>query len=396
LRPPAPLSPISRFRFAANCFLRDIHARNKTYEWRSVLLLREDRKAYIEGFKLKELGQASLEDLAKVELLERSLGYDHLRWFRAIARRELYAEQLKRSYSKSSEPAQPAGWFGWFWAGGRQLEEEELEIQEDEIKALYEAIDYNDSLQSETSLPPTAKLFGINFELGSGSVSVSQDKPLMQLQFFALFASILKRPKSLRCEVELVDLSLIESLVTDSLMPTLLRAKSPSTKDADEEPVFSVVFDQLPVNPDAEYEVRLKMRPLEVCVSHQAFALLQNFFVKGDNKEAFSSFSAATQSQLQELASKTRIGLEQAITRHKAVDWFVDVEAPIVTIPLDCCDKDLFLFVLDLGRLSVRSQLVTKRQRIELKAKLTEDLTRINIGLYDRLDIQLNQAKVRY
>ena len=237
---------------------------------------------------------------------------------------------------------------------GNNWRGEGLEIQEEDVKALYETIDYNDSLQSETSLPSTAKLFGINFELGSGSVTVSHDKPLMQLQFFALFASILKRPKSLRCEVELDDLSLTESLVKDSLMPTLLKAKSSSTKDADEKPVFSVVFDQLPVNPDAEYEVRLKMRPLEVCVSHQAFAQLQSFFIRGDNKEAFSSFSAATQSQLQELASKTRIGLEQAITKHKAVDWFVDVEAPIVTIPLDCCDKDLFLFVLDLGRLSVR------------------------------------------
>lgn len=266
-------------------------------------------------------------------------------------------------------------------------------IQEEDLKALYETIDYNEALQPETSLPSTAKLFGINFELGSGSVTVSKDKPLMQLQFFALFASILKRPKSLRCEIELNDLSLIESLVKDSLMPTLLRAKSSSTKDADEKPVFSVVFDQLPVNPDAEYEVRLKMRPLEVCVSHQAFVLLQNFFVRSD-KEAFRSFSVATQSQLQELASKTRIGLEQAIARHKAVDWFVDVEAPIVTIPLDCCDKDLFLFVLDLGRLSVKSQLVTKKQRVELKAKLTEDLTRLSTGLYDRLDIQLNQAKV--
>lgn len=358
-----------------------------------MILLRESRKKYIEYFKRMELDQASLEDLSQIELLERSLGYDHLRWFRAIARRELYAEQLRRNYSKSSEPVQRSGWFGWLWSSGRQSEGG-LEIQEEDVKALYETIDYNDSLQPETSLLPTAQLFRINFELGSGSVTVSRDRPLMQLQFFALFASILRRPKSLRLEVELTDLSLTESLVKDSLMQTLLKTKSASTKDADEKPVFSVMFDQLPVNPDAEYEVRLKMRPLEICINHQAFAHLQNFFVGGRNKEAFSSFSAATQSQLHELASKTRIGLEQAITNHKAVDWFVDVEAPIVTIPLDCCDKNSFLFILDLGRLSVRSSLVTKKQRLELKAKLTEDLTRVNIGLYDRLDIQLNHAKV--
>ena len=121
----------------------------------------------------------------------------------------------------------------------------------------------------------------------------------------------------------------------------------------------------------------------------------QSFFIGGDNKEAFGSFFAATQSKLQELASKTRIGLEQAITRHKAVDWFIDIEAPIVTIPVDCCDKEALLFILDLGRLSVRSSLVTRKQRMELKTKLTEDLTRLNVGLYDRLDVRLNHAKLQ-
>ena len=278
LRPSDPLTPISRLRFAASCFLRDIQRRNKTYEWASVLLLRERRKAYVEKFKRKELGMDSVEDNAQLEELERSLSYEHLRWFRAIARREIHAEELRKAQVKSQEPEQPKGWFGWLWSSGRSSGEgEEWKVGEEDVKALYETIDYNEALQVEISLPPTAKLFGINFELGSGSVMVSKDQPLMQFRFFTLFASILKRPKSLRFEMALTDLSLTESLVIGSLMPTLLKAKASLTKEVDEGSVFSIVFDQLPVNPDAEYEIRLKMRPLEVCASHRAFAPVSKF-----------------------------------------------------------------------------------------------------------------------
>lgn len=302
---------------------------------------------------------------------------------------------MERRRQATPEPQAQIGWFGWLFSGRRQSSEDDVMIEEKDVKAFYETIDYDESMPapSDLDLPPSTKLFQLSFELGSGSFSLAKEyqQNVLQFQFVGLCVGILKRPKTLKVDVELADLFLLQSLVPRSHMPTLVK---PKEVDDHNGLLFKLTWDQLPTNPDAEYELRLQMKPLEVVLDMQAFEKLTEYFVSGRNKQAVDSFVSATESHFHELASKTRIGLEQAISKHKSVDLFVDIEAPIVFVPLDCTDLKSLIFVLDLGRVSIRSQLVTKQQREELKTRLSEDISRISAMYYDRMEVVLKHAKV--
>lgn len=331
-----------------------------------------------------------------------------------------------------------------------------IEEQERDLKALFDTIDYDEQVVARAENnntfagtafdtdDPEARLFRVKFALGSGSLCIANVVNLpgksviedgLEAVFSGLNVSIIKRPGSVRLEVALEQLSVRQALVQGSLLPTLLQVKnlsegpscsplllrpatsspespSPSHPSTQNEPdirqmLLKIAWDTLPRNKDAEYEVSVELKPLHVVLDRAVFVGLGDFFTGGRNRQTLATFGqdAAAAAALQDLAAKTRAGIESSIRQHRSVDWFVDAEAPVVSLPVgDSACPAGRIFVLDLGKLSVRSKLLTRAQR--------ESLQKLNFSsppsgnnnaasealtcCYDRLDVQLRHAQLTW
>ena len=392
LRPKELVTPRQKFLFSIQCFIQNFRSKALPYTQKSLLKACKMRRDYIRLFKLSQLGKASLEELAEIDEIQRQASFQQLRLFRALARRELHSERLIEA---KLPPPKPKGWFGG-WFSSAVLQEEAQEIKDEEVKALYDTIDYDESEEEVliSDLPATTQLFSIGFELAMGSFKlIDKTEELAQLSFLGLSSSLLKRPKSVRFEIELMDLLLLENIVPSSLYKTLVKPKT--IESVADSPLFSLCFDKMPKNPDAEYEIHLKMLPLEIVFSAQAYTLLMTFLTSGRNKTAFGSLATETETKISELASKTRAGLEEAIKRHKAVDWFIDIDAPIVIFPRDVQTMSSYAFILDLGSFSMRSLLISRKEREFFKEKLTASVDSSLLEVpSDRIDGKLSHASL--
>jgi vacuolar protein sorting-associated protein 13A/C len=216
---------------------------------------------------------------------------------------------------------------------------------------------------------------------------------------------VVKRKETVRFEVSLQELSLLDGLLKDSLFPEVIRSRSTKYEhapEAGEKPFFYLAYDQLCQDSAADSSLTLLMQPLVVVLNHQAARLLKDFFVGGRNAELIEGLSGIAGDQLTELRLWTRSSLEEAFRNHKAIDLHLEVDAPILVVPKDCTDAREFLFVADLGHVRVQSRLVSSEQRAAfLRRQATESLSRVDLHgmkelLYDQFEIALSQVQINF
>lgn len=430
-RPPLAITPktdpIAWFKYAGACILEKIKTRNKKRLWLTVIKRRQERKKYISLFKKKEVdGSLAPEEEAHFKVLEEMLSFEDIKFYRSLARSEMREENLIPFALKQRQ--KPQGFFSRWWPS-TSAEDSDALIKDEDIKKFYETIDYDANAKNAAGDEPAdAKIMELNFDLKSGSIALAQTndqrsrKTILSLQFVDLMAYILKRPNTMRVEVSLLDLSIIENLTTHSIFPNLVRAKSSNEKFIVEsqvihveneqeeiarmaqnatEPFVMFVMDELTDNPNADKSIFFSMKPLEIVLNHQAFHKILNFVYGPREQAVLSTLASAAENQITHLANKTRANLEMTLDTHKAVDLCVDIDAPIVYIPYDCEDESSFLFIADLGHIDVRSQLVTTGQKQEFAKKRRHKLTSEEQNalynlMYDVLNINLNKIKLTY
>ncbi len=430
-RPPlaitAKVDPSAWFKYAATCVLEKIKARNKKRLWITVVKRRQVRKKYVVLFKKKEVdGVLTVEEEGHFKVLEELLTFEDIKFYRSIARSEMREENLIPFALKQQQ--KPKGFLSRWWNSSPGAESDAL-IKDEDIKKFYETIDYDANAKNADILEPAdAKLLELNFDLKSGSISLAQTtdeqsrRTILSLQFVDLMAYIIKRPDTIRAEVSLLDLSILENLTTHSIFPNLVRAKNCNEKfvvekqltqvqDEQEEiarlaqnasgPFLKFIMDELTENPNAEKSIYFSMKPLEIVLNHQAFHKIIDFVYGPRERAALSTLASAAENQMTHLANKTRANLELALDNHKAIDLCVDIEAPIIYIPYDCEDESSFLFIADLGHIDIKSQLVTTEQKKEFARKRRHRLTVAEQNhlynlMYDILNIDLKKIKVSY
>jgi vacuolar protein sorting-associated protein 13A/C len=102
------------------------------------------------------------------------------------------------------------------------------------------------------------------------------------------------------------------------------------------EPFFVLEFDHNPIDGRADNAVTVKMRHLEI-IYHRNYVQEVLLFFKppASQLESINALLDAAGETLDGLRKETRAGLEYALDQHKTLDLHVDMNAPIIILPME-------------------------------------------------------------
>lgn len=449
--------PKAQFQFAIRAVLDEVHQRRYRWTWDYFKQRRDDRKAYVRLFKAKDqltpdqvqvvAGQSN-EVVQQLDALERKLDYKDIRFYRSIARREMRREQEQaaaqgREVEQQKLDAQPQqqGWLGWLWGGGsqnsqsRRTAETTLQLNDEQRKELYDAIDWDDSTPNQDmlllDLPRDAIKLHVTTMLQRGSFTLraqEERSDVISVIFSGLQGELTQRVDNLDLAISLGDMKIIDGTTPNTAYPEIVRVKGedllevanesegeikpppkleigslishqqPSVAKAD--PFFFVKYEHKPLDERADHGVTLRVGSTEIVYHRGYVEAVTAFFEPPESElELIGALIDAASDTIEGIRKQTRAGLENALDNHKTIDMNVDVKAPIIIFPEDVTARQGQHMVLDAGRISVSSVFADKQALADVRAKqnqqyTAEDYRRLEDLMYDRFIVKLDDAQL--
>lgn len=415
--------PHAWLQFAGNAVLSKIHERNRRWSWDYFRERRDDRKRYIELFKkTKQQQQLSADERDDLTKLEFKLGYEDLRFWRSLARNQLKKENAEALKNRPPQQQQQ-GWISWMWGSKPQENieenEENTQITEEQRKELYEAIDWDEknAIADEVDVPREAINMCLETSLSTGSFTLKKgphDNPmdLLSLHFDVFKAKAIKRKDSVLANVSLGGLRVNDGTTPDSLYPEIVRVKdAPDSKrceplslseleNIDEEPFFDFEVEQNPLEREGDLAIVGKMKPLEVIWNPNFVVGVADFFRPPEtHMESINALMESAGATVEGFREQTRAGLEFALEEHKTINAELDLQAPLIIVPVSITTRDSTCLIVDAGQIHVSSQLVDKDTMKEIQSKQRqtysdEDFKRLESVMYDKFIVKLTSTQV--
>lgn len=370
--------------------------------------------------------------------MEDALTYSDIRFFRSVARaqakkdaatrRKLEAEQRKNQPQRQT-------WGQWIW-GVPKEDDETSGMTEEEKKEIDDIIDYDaEAAATIGSTPRDFMKARVSAKLNKGSFSLRTDphgknNDIIALVFDSFSADALQLTDSVTGKLALGGFRVYDGTTPDSLYPQIVRVKdiegSSSQKgssrqtslgvggtdnalaelsdemDKDEsvDPFFVMEVEQNPLDGHADTALKVRMRHLEI-IYHKGYveAVVAFFKPPASQLESISALLDAAGQTLDGIRKETRAGLEYALEQHKTVDIRVDMNAPIIIIPMDIMAKDSQALVLDAGHIAVESKLADQDQLKEVQSKRgrqynDDDFRQLENLMYDQLSLRLESTQL--
>lgn len=432
--------PKGWFKYTAKSILDEIHEKNYKWSWAYFAKRRDQRKAYVNLWKLiltkKNLSPEQQKDFDDLEI---ELPFEDIKFYRSLARGEVRKQNLitssttASSDTSNSQSTQAAnkntGWFSGWWGGAdnststniedakindSSLNDEELKLTEEQRKALYDAIEYDDTrdLTEAIDIPRDRNKFEVFANLRRGGISIRRDKHssnLAEVVFEGCTTQIYQRPDSL-----LANFQLQEFRVEDGTKTTLYKhivsvkqlhthtpppGETPSevTQSAKDDPFFKISFEQNPLDGSADSILLAKLKSMTIFYNPNFVEEVFKFFKPPKvHLDTVGAIMNAAEATMEGITSQTRIGLQYALEEHKTVNVKLDLQAPLIILPLDPTSWKSPVAVIDAGHISVISDLVDKSTFEEIKGKesyTNEDWNRLNTLMYDRFNVHLQDAQ---
>lgn len=417
--------PRAWFRFAGNAVLSKIKERNRRWTWDYMRERRDDRLRYIEIFKKKKQSlQLSPEEIDDMNNLEWKLSYEDLRFWRSLARNQLRKENAAAAAKSPTQTQhQQQGWLSWVWGAKPAQEEvdktENTTITEEQKQELYEAIDWDEkaALAADIDAPRDSVKLQVEASLGTGSFTLKRGArgttvDLLSLHFDLFRSKFLKRPDSLLGEVSLGGLRVNDGTTPDTRYPEIVRVKdSPSRKkrkrlslveleDQQEEPFFYIQVEQNPIERDGDLAVVGKLKPLEIVWNPNVVTGVVDFFRPPErHMDSIVALMETAGATVEGLREQTRLGLEFALEEHKTINAQLDLQAPLIIVPVSVTAADSTCLILDAGHISVTSELVDEETMKMIQGKQRqsyndEDFKRLESAMYDKFHVQLTSTQL--
>nr|XP_018267277.1 vacuolar protein sorting-associated protein vps13 [Kwoniella dejecticola CBS 10117]OBR89435.1 vacuolar protein sorting-associated protein vps13 [Kwoniella dejecticola CBS 10117] len=430
----------ARLKFALDAIRSEVHEKNRHWSWDYLRERRDIRKKYVELYvqklALTEGKQLSTEDGTALAEIETKSSYEDIRFFRSVARaqarkdaatrRKLEAERLKNQPQKQT-------WSEWVWGSSAKSSEGES-MSEEEKKEIDDIIDY-DATAAAASVGTTPRDFmraRLSAKLNKGSFSLRTDphgknSDIIALVFDSFSADAVQLTDSMKGKIALGGFRVYDGTTPDSLYPQIVRVKDieesgkgkrrQESLDAeggidgavadidaglpdDVDPFFVMEVEQNPLDGRADNAVTIKMRHLEI-IYHKGYveAVVQFFKPPESQLESIGALLDAAGQTLDGIRKETRAGLEYALEQHKTVDIQLDMNAPIIIIPMDVKVKQCQTLVLDAGHISVGSKLADKEKLKDVQSKRgrqysDDDYKQLEDLMYDRFDLKLQSAQL--
>ncbi|EKJ76417.1 hypothetical protein FPSE_03416 [Fusarium pseudograminearum CS3096] len=416
--------PRAWLEFAGNAIISKIHERNRKWSWDYFRERRDDRKRYIELFKKRKQGQQmSSDETDAINSLEWKLTYEDLRFWRSLARNQLKKENAEALKNQPQQPQQQQGWISWVWGSKPQEtiehNEENTQMTEEQRQELYEAIDWDEknAIAEEVDMPREAIKMCIETSLSTGSFTLKKSPhdnaaDLLSLHFDVFKAKALQRKDSMLANVSLGGLRVNDGTTPDSVYPEIVRVKDAPTNNQrkrlslaeleqpEEDPFFQFEFEQNPIEREGDIAIVGKMKPLEVIWNPNFVVGIADFFRPPErHMESITALMESAGATVESIREQTRAGLEFALEEHKTINAELDLQAPLIIVPVSITTENSTCLIVDAGHIHVNSELVDQgtMKEIQSKQKQTysdEDLKKLESVMYDKFIVKLTSTQV--
>ncbi|GAA94842.1 hypothetical protein E5Q_01496 [Mixia osmundae IAM 14324] len=422
-------------RFAGSAILNEVHEKNRVWSWSYFAERRDDRKEYIQLFKLVAKDANDVTAKARIGELERKLGYKDIRFYRSIARSEMRKEQATARKTAEQERLQAGpvnrGWVGWIWGGGKSNGSDDQPqdlLNTQQRKELYAAIDWDekDAVAASVDLPRDTLQLRLKAKLDTGSFALREDPhgkntDIISMVFDAFSADVLQRPDSLEAILALGGMRVYDGTQPNTLHPQIVRVKQEKTaiahrsnsqdklgtalasvkQESDpDNPFFYVKFEKNPLDERADMGLTVRMRYMEI-IYHRGYVerIVAFFKPPASQLESVSALVDVASETLDGIRKESRAGLEYALQTHSTVDIRLDMNAPIIVVPEDVTKEICQHIVLDAGHISIESGLADKSAIEDIRSKQKEvytddDFHKLESLMYDKFFIKLDSAQL--
>ncbi|KAL4070939.1 vacuolar protein sorting-associated protein 13 [Scleroderma citrinum] len=390
--------------FAIEAILNEVRERRRKWTWAYFAERRDDRNKYVELFKRKITNTLLEAEDLMLQMLERKLSYEDIRFYRSIARSQLKKDTVQRKKledERARQQQQSRGWSSWFWGSSPEaaISEDPLfqrQMTDEERKQLYEVLDYDErSTIAEAFEGREALMLRVVAELKRGSFALKTDprgaiKNIVSTVFESFRADFTQRQDNFETSISLRGFSVFDGTTPDTIHPQIIQVKDPGSEQvksrARQEPedsFFFLKFESNPLDQRADTALTARMRHMEIIYHKGYIEAISKFFKPPKSQlESVEALLNVASQTLEGLRKDTRTGLEYALQTHKTIDLQVDMNAPVIIIPEDITSAHTGHLILDAGHISIESDLVEKNILREIQAKRNqqyneEDYTRL-------------------
>lgn len=414
--------PKAWFKYAAECVLNEIHEKNYKWSWDHFAKRRDERKDYIKLWKLKLEKKLNEDEQKQLQNLEQTLSFDDIKLYRSLARNELRKEgskaKLYDTESAEKNEQQRKGWFSGWWGGGNTTTQEDeqqktmgadgehidLSLTDDQRKTLYDTIDYDEEAEISTvDLPDDCVKVRVSAALNKGGLVVRRNDRtnLADVAFEGCKAHFYQRPNSFLAGFQMLEFK-VEDGTGSSIYNHVVSVKQAipnagSGKSESSTPFFQIQYEQNPLDGSADSKLLGSLKSMTIFYNSKFIEELIRFFTPPKiHLDTVGAIMNAAESTVEGLTSQTRMGLEYALEEHKTINVNLDLQTPLLIMPLDPSSYKSPVAILDAGHINVVSELVEKSKIKEYKDKekyTEDDWKSLNELLYDQFKFSLEDAQ---
>lgn len=411
-------NPKGWFRYIGDCVLEGIREKNEMWTWNHISKRIQQRRLYV-GLWSKKLSVGNWEqplsdksEEKQLEQLHRELSFEDIVLFRSLGRKEFAKQKLKSRDvppAKAQQTSSHGGWFSSWWSGNSSSQNSDLTITDEQKQELYEAIEFEekDGGLADVQLPRdriTMKVAGL---LRKGAFSMKKkdhESCLGEVIFENCEVDFLQRPDSFLSFFKLHRFK-VEDGSPNTLYKHIISVKNMNSDSSpndfeDTLPLLDLAFESNPIDESADSKLDVILRGMTVFYHvHFITEILKFLSPPKQHKDTIGAILNAAEATVEGWTTQTRMGLESLLEEHKTANITLDLQAPLIILPLNPHSWETPCAVIDVGHIYLKSDLVPKEKINELKQLTPEEYAKIddselNKLMFDRYQLYLQDTQM--
>ncbi|CCE63509.1 hypothetical protein TPHA_0F00220 [Tetrapisispora phaffii CBS 4417] len=415
--------PKAWLKYTIQTIAEKIKSENQKWTWENIKKSCDQRREYI-ALWLDKLQLPTIDDeLAdskkqqRLSELESELSFEAIILYRSMAKKmnaQLQKEndnQIKDNELNRASQNSTGTWLSSIWTGKPLAEtQKELELSEEQRKELYEAIEFTEDDDAILPIPSDRVKLKVTSVLKKGSFSIIKRenvRKLGEIIFEGCSFHFCQRPHSYLASFQIHQFrledgspnTLYKHIISVNALKTLLQDETTS-QDPETEPLLDISYDSNPLNNEADTKLSIRLRGMTVFYHVHFINEIINFFnQQNDNQDTIGAIINAAETTMEGWTSQTRMGLEALLEEHKTIDLNLDLQAPLILLPLDPHKWDTPCAVIDAGHIKVTSELISKEKIKSVKEMSVEDYDKIdgseiNRLMFDRFHVSAQDTQI--
>lgn len=428
--------PLQWLYYSFKTVYDEIHERNYKKTWAYIKKRRDQRKSYVPLWKKYLTDENSLTSDEKKQLtdLETECTFEDLKFYRSLAKLEYKKEFKSLPQAKPAQEQASGGWFSSWWGGSKPEDNatndgnagnntnnndnipydntSNIKITNEQINEFYDAIEFDETkiLTDTLDVPKERVKIAVDCKLNTGSFIIRQDKDSNSLAEFisqGCHVEFLQRKDSYFISFKLNKFS-VEDGANDTLYKHIVSVKQinqTATADSssdifNEDPFFQVSFENNPLSNVADSELLAKLSSMTIFHNTRFIESIYQFFNPPKaHVDTIGSLMNAANSTIHDFTNQTKIGLQYAFEEHKTMNCKMNLQAPLIILPMDPTKWDSPVGILDAGHISIVSDLISKEKSEQIKEEKKDTYTEddwkaLNTFMYDKYNLTLQDAQI--